>query len=99
MEESEKGDAPYTGKSAPTEKEEAGVPNKGRSTGRRKEVEESRGRRGSTCGQAMRNTAKMEEELDKRAKEESGGALQKRSTRGSTVARIGIVYPRDDSDL
>jgi len=41
----------------------------------------------------------MEEELDRRAKEESRGALQQRGAGGSTVPRTGVVYLRDNSNL
>jgi len=75
------------------------VPNKRRSAGRRKEVKESRGRRGGVRGQAMRSAARMEEELSRRAKEESRGALWQRSAEGSSVTRIGVVYPRNNSDV
>jgi len=53
--------------------EGAGAPCKGKNTGRRKKVEESR--RGSTHGQAMRSTARVEEELSRRAKKKSRGPL------------------------
>ena len=79
-----KGDMPCTGKSIPTGKEE---------------TEESRGRRSSVHGQATKSTARIEEKLNRRAKEESRRALQQRNTRRSTVARIGVVYPRNDSNL
>jgi len=41
----------------------------------------------------------MKEELNRRAKEESGGALWQRSARRSTVARTGVIYSRNNSDL
>jgi len=43
-------------KGTPTEG--AGAPCKGKSTGRRKKVEEDRGRRSGMCGQAMRSAAR-----------------------------------------
>jgi len=56
-------------------KREASAPCKGKGVGRRKEIEESRGSRGSTRGQAIKSIAKMGEELNRRAKEESRGTL------------------------
>jgi len=47
----------------------------------------------------MRSTARIEEELNRRAKEESRRTLRQRDTRRSTVARIGVVYPRNNSNL
>jgi len=47
----------------------------------------------------MINAAKVEKELNGRAKEKSRRALWQRSTRRSTVARIGVVYPGNNSDL
>ena len=50
-------------------------------------------------GQAMRSAAKMEKELNRGAEEESGRAVWQRGARRSTVARIGVVYPENDSNL
>jgi len=47
----------------------------------------------------MRSAARIEEELNRGAEEESRRALQQRGTRRSMVAGIGIVYPRNDSNL
>jgi len=47
----------------------------------------------------MRSAAKMEKELNRGAEEESGRALWQRDARRSTVARIGVVYPENDSNL
>ena len=55
--------------------EEASMPCKGRSTGRRKIVEEDRGRGSSICDQATRSTARMEEEFSRGVEEESRGVL------------------------
>jgi len=60
---------------------------------------ENRGRRDSVCGQATRSAARIEEELNRGAKEESRRVLRQRGARRSTVARIGVVYPRNDSNL
>ena len=79
-----KGGMPCTGKSVPTGEEE---------------TEESRGRKSGMRGQATRSTARMEEKLNRRAEEESRRALQQRGARKSTVARIGVVYPRNNSNL
>ena len=67
--------------------------------GRRKKVEESKGRGGGAHGQAMRSAARMEKKLNRGAEEENGRALWQRGARRSTVARIGVVYPRNDSNL
>ena len=75
---------PCTGKSVPTGEEETG---------------ESRGRKSGAHGQAMRSVARMEEELNRKAEEESRRALRQRDTRRSMVVRIGVVYPGNDSNL
>jgi len=41
----------------------------------------------------------MEEELNRRAEEEGGGALWQRGARKSIVTRVGVVYSGDGSDL
>jgi len=98
MEEEEKGDiCGKTAKSTPTE--EAGAPSKGKGTEKRKEVEKSRERRSSAHGQAIRSAARMEEELSRRAKEESQETLWKRHPRRDATIRIGIVYRRNDSNI
>jgi len=56
-----------------TSTEGAGTLCKGKSTGRRKKVKESRGGRGGMCGQATRSTARVKEELSRRAKKKSRG--------------------------
>jgi len=77
-----------------------GVPCIGKSTlTGEEETEESREKRGSTCGQAMRSAVRMEEELNRGAEEESRRALWQRGARRSTVARIGVVYSGNDSNL
>ena len=96
--EGKKGGTPQGGKSTPR-KEEASASYQGKGTGRRKEVEESRGGRSGMRGQAMRSTARMEKELDGRAQKESRRALWQRSAGGSMVTRIGVVHPRNNSDL
>jgi len=82
--ESRKGGVPCTGKSAPTGEEE---------------TKKSRGRRSSARGQAIRSIIRIEEELNRGAKEESRRALWQRNARKSTVAKIGVVYPGNDSNL
>jgi len=72
---------------------------KKKSAGRRKKVEKSRGGGGGMHGQATRSAARIEEELNRGAEEESGRALGQRGARRSTVARIGVVYPRNNSNL
>jgi len=64
-----------------------------------KKVEEDRGRRGSTHSQAMRGTARVEEEFSSRVKKESGGALWQGGARRSTPTRVRIVYKRSNSDI
>ena len=72
----EKGKGGVCGKATKgTPTEGASMPCKGKSTGRRKKVKESKGRRGSMYGQAMRSAARVEEELSKRAKEKSRRTL------------------------
>ena len=46
-----------------------------------------------------KSAPRMEGELDRGAKEESRGALWQRSARGSTVTRIRVVHPRNNSNL
>jgi len=65
--------------------------NKGKSAGRRKKVEESRGGRGNMCGQAMRSAARVKK-LSKRAKKESRRALWRRHPRRGVTIRTRIVY-------
>ena len=79
--------------------EEASMSCKGKSAGRRKKVKESKGGGGGTRGQATRSAARIEEELNRGAEEESGRALGQRGARRSTVARIGMVYSGNDSNL
>ena len=82
-------------KDTPTEG--AGMLYKGRSAGKR--VEESRGRKSSMHGQAMRSIARMEEELSGKIEEEGEGALRQGGTRRSTPTRVKIVYGRSNSDI
>jgi len=84
-------------KGAPTKG--TGMPCKGKSAGRRKKVEESREGGGGVCGQATRSTARIKKELNRGAEEESKRALWQRDARRSTVTRIGVVYPGNDSNL
>jgi len=77
--------------------EGASMPCKGKSAGRRKKIEKSRGRRDGICGQATRSTARVEEELSKRAKEKSRGTLWKRCPRRGTITRTRMVYKRSSS--
>jgi len=76
----------------------ASIPYKGRSAG--KEVEESRRKRGSACGLAMRSTARrVEKEFSSGVEKESRGTLWRRSTRGSTPTRVRIVHGGSNSDV
>ena len=79
-------------------KGETGTSCKGKGTGRREEAKESRrGRSGAPC--TGKSTARMEEELNRRAKEESRRTLWQRGARRSMVARIGVVYLGNNSNL
>jgi len=69
----------------------------GKSTGRRKKIEKSKGRRDGICGQATRSTARVEEELSRRAKEKSRGTLWKRCPRKGMITRTRIVYEGSSS--
>jgi len=60
-------------KGIPTEG--ASTPCKGKGAGKRKKVEESRGKRDSAHGQAIRSAAKVEKEFGGRVEKESRGAL------------------------
>jgi len=91
-EEGGKGGVPSTGRSTPTREEEASAPNKGKGIGRTEEAEESRGRKSGMRGQAMKCIARMEEELDRKAKEESGRALWKEGPRRSATVGLRMVY-------
>jgi len=84
-------------KGTPTEG--VGIPCKEKGVGRRKKVEKGGGRRDNVHGQATRSTARMEEEFNKRVKEESRGALWKRRPRRGMTIRIGIVHKGNDSDI
>ena len=75
----------------------ASVPCKGKGAGRRKKVKKNRGGRGSTRDQAMRSAAKVEKELSRRVKKESGGALWKRCPRRGAIMGSRIVYKRGSS--
>jgi len=77
--------------------EGAGGPYKEKGAGRRKKVEENRGGRGSMHGQATRSTAKVEKELSRRVKKESGGVLWKRRPRRGAIMGSRMVYERGSS--
>ena len=77
--------------------EGASAPYKGKSAGRRKKVKESKGERGSACGQAMRSTARVEEELSRKAKKKSRGTLWKRHPRRGAIIRTKMVYEGSSS--
>ena len=80
------------------EGEKGGAPQKEKGAPRRKETEEDGGRKGSTpC--KRRSAARIEEELDRRVKEESRGTLWKGRNRRDTIPRIRVVCPRNDSDV
>ena len=98
-EEGKRSDTPCWGKSAPRRKEEASAPRKKKSARRRKKVEEGRERRSSTHGQATRSAARIEEEFNKRVKEENREALWKRCPRRGAIIRIGIVHKENNSNI
>jgi len=77
----------------------AGVLYKGKSIGDREKVEEGRERKGGMHSQAMRSAARMEEEFNRRVKEEGRGALWERRPRRGAIIRIGIVHKGNDSDI
>jgi len=77
----------------------AGMPCKGKSAGDREKVEEGREKKGGMHGQAMRSAARMEEEFNRRVKEEGRGTLWKRRPRRGAIIRIGMVHKRNDSDI
>ena len=96
MGEEEKGSAcGKATKGTPTEG--AGVSCKGKNTGRRKKVEESKRERGGTRGQAMRSAARVEEKLSRRAKKKSRGTLWKRRPRKGAIIRTKMVYKGSSS--
>ena len=84
-------------KGTPTER--AGTSCKEKGTERRKKVKEGRERRGSVHGQATRSAARIEEEFNRRVKEEGRGALWKRHPRRDVTIRIGMVHKGNDSDI
>ena len=51
------------------------------------------------CGQATKSAVRMEKELNREAEKKNKRALWQRGTRRSMVAGIGVVYPRNDSNL
>jgi len=70
----EKGEGGMCGKATKgTAKEEAGMPCKGKSIG--KKVEEGRRGESSACGQATRSAARIEKEFSGRIEEKSKGTL------------------------
>ena len=84
-------------KGAPTEG--ASAPYKGRSTGRRKKVEENRGKESSTHGQATRSAVRVEKKFSGRGKKESREALWQRGARGSMPTGTRIVHREGNSDI
>ena len=92
-----KGGTLLQGKSAPAAREEAGAPRNRKCTGKKVEKD---GRRKHGIPYTGKGTARsLEEEFDGGAKKASGGTLWQRSARGSTVARIGVVHPRNSSNV
>ena len=77
----------------------ASIPCKGKSAGDREKVEESRERKGGMHGQAMRSAARMEEEFNRRVKEEGRRALWERRPRRGAIIRIRMVHKGNDSDI
>jgi len=75
-----------------TVKGKASMPYRGKSTGRRDEVEENKGGRDGICGQAMKSIATVEEKPGSGVEEESRGTLWEGSTGGSTPIRTRMVH-------
>jgi len=98
MAEASKGGALCTGKSASASREEAGAPRERKGAGKRKEAEEDRRREGGVPCKG-RSAARIEEELNGRAKKESRGILWKGCPRRGTIPRIRVVHPGNDSDV
>ena len=73
------------------EASKGGAPGRGKST--------PTGSEEASVPRKRKSTGRMEEKLNGEAKEESRGALWERSARGSTVTRIRVVYPGNNSDL
>jgi len=69
----------------------------GKGAGRRKKVEESRGRRSGAGGQATRSTARLVRELCRRAKEKSREALWKRRSKEGVTIRVRMDDRRNSS--
>jgi len=96
MEEGRKSGTPCIGKSTPTREGEAGMPSKGKSAGRRKEVEKSRGgKSGVPC--TGKSTARVEEDLGGKAEDKSRGVLWERHPRRGTVIRARVDDERSSS--
>jgi len=94
-EEREKGGAPQQGKSTP-KREEASTFYQRKGTEKGKEAKENRGRKGSTPCKG-RSAARMEEELDGRAKKEGRRALWKRRPGRGAIIRDRVDDRRDSS--
>jgi len=80
-----------------TARGKTGIPYKGKSAGRRKKVKEGRRRRGSAHDQATRSTARVEEELSRRAKKKGKETLWKRCPRRGMIIRTKMVYKGSSS--
>jgi len=94
-EEGEKGGAPQQEKSTPR-REEASASYQRKGTGKGKEAKENRGRKGSTpCKE--RSAARIEDELDGRAKKEGRRALWKRRPGRGAIIRDRVDDRRDSS--
>ena len=65
----------YSNTTKDTAKRETGMFHQGKDAGGRKDIEESRRRRGGAHGQATRCAARIEKKLSRRAKKESREAL------------------------
>ena len=75
-----------------------GTPQREKGALRRKETKENGGKKGSAPCKG-RSAARMEEELNRRVKEESRGTLWKGRPRRGAIPRIRVVHPRNDSDV
>jgi len=94
-EEDKNGSVPQWGKGVPR-REEASTSHQEKGAGRREETKENRRKKGGVFYKG-KSAARIEEELNGRAKEEGRGALQKRHPRRGTTIRNRVDDQRDSS--
>jgi len=66
---------------------------------REEESKESSRGTSSACDKTTKGTVRIEEEFNRRVKEEGRKALWKRHPRRGTTIRIGLVYKGNDSGI